>query len=71
MARSKQSFNKREKEIRKLKNRQDKAQKMEERKSNNDKGKTLEDMMVYLDENGNLSPVPPSGNHQPDQRNSQ
>jgi len=50
---------KKEKEKKKAKNRQDKAQKMEERKANNNKGKGLEHMMAYVDENGNLSPVPP------------
>ena len=50
---------KKEKEKKKQKNRQDKAQKKEERKANNNKGKGLESMMAYVDENGNLSPVPP------------
>ncbi len=54
-----ESFAKKEKEKRKAKERQDKAQKMKERKSNNTKGKSLEDMMAYLDENGNISSTPP------------
>lgn len=32
---------------------------MEERKANAKKGKGLEEMMAYLDENGNLSSTPP------------
>jgi cold shock CspA family protein len=59
MARSSQSFNKREKEKQKLKERQEKKEKMEERKANAKKGQSLEDMMAYLDENGNLSTTPP------------
>ncbi len=42
-----------------MKKRQDKLEKMEERKANATKGKTLEDMMAYLDENGNISSKPP------------
>lgn len=59
MARSSQSFNKREKEKQKVKERQEKKEKMEERKANAKKGQSLEDMMAYLDENGNLSSSPP------------
>ena len=50
---------KKEKEKKKAKDRQDKAQKKEERKAHNNKGKSLESMMAYVDENGNLSDVPP------------
>jgi cold shock CspA family protein len=50
---------KKEKEKKKAKERQDKAYKKEQRKANNNKGKSLEDMMAYVDENGNLSPTPP------------
>lgn len=32
---------------------------MEERKANASKGKTLDDMLAYIDENGNLSSTPP------------
>jgi hypothetical protein len=60
MARSKASYNKRAKELNKIKLRLDKAQRKEERKNNNNKGKALEDMLAYLDENGNLSTTPPS-----------
>ncbi len=50
---------KKEKEKKKAKNKQDKAQRAEERKANSSKGKSLEDMMAYVDENGNLSATPP------------
>jgi cold shock protein len=54
-----ETFAKKEKEKKKAKEKQDKAQKMKERKANNSKGKSLEDMMAYLDENGNISSTPP------------
>jgi cold shock CspA family protein len=59
MARSSQSFNKREKEKQKAKERQEKKEKMEERKANAKKGQSLDDMMAYIDENGNISSTPP------------
>jgi cold shock CspA family protein len=59
MAKSGQSFNKREKEKQRAKHRQDKHEKMEERKANAKKGQSLEDMMAYIDENGNISSTPP------------
>ena len=59
MAKSNQSFNKREKEKQKAKERQEKRERAEERKANAKKGQALEDMMAYIDENGNLSSTPP------------
>jgi len=59
MARSKETFGKKEKEKKRLKQQQDKREKMEERKANAKKGKSLDEMMAYLDENGNLSSTPP------------
>lgn len=50
---------KKDKQKKKAKEKQDKAQRMRERKANNTKGKSLEDMMAYLDENGNITSVPP------------
>jgi hypothetical protein len=32
---------------------------MQERKANAKKGKTLEEMMAYIDKNGNISSTPP------------
>ena len=59
MGKSQETFSKKEKEKKKLKQRKDKEEKMEERKANNRKGKTLDDMMAYVDENGNISSTPP------------
>lgn len=50
---------KKEKQKKKAKEKQEKAQKMKERKINNNKGKPLEEMMAYVDENGDLSSSPP------------
>ena len=78
MARSKETFNKREKEKKRLKKQQEKREKMEERKAQ--KVSSFEQMLAYVDENGNLSSTPPDpkkrkvlitrkemseGNHQP------
>ncbi len=54
-----ETFAKKEKEKKKAKEKRDKAQKMQERKESNTKGKSLEDMMAYLDENGNITSTPP------------
>lgn len=59
MAKSQETFSKKEKEKKRLKQRQDKQEKMEERKANAKSGKSLDDMMAYLDENGNISSTPP------------
>jgi len=59
MGKSQETFGKKEKEKKKLKERREKAEKMAERKANAKKGKSLDEMMAYLDENGNLSATPP------------
>ena len=59
MAKSKDTFGKKEKEKKRLKQRLDKQEKMEERKANAKEGKSLEDMMAYIDEDGNISSTPP------------
>ena len=53
------SWNKKEREKKKQKNKRDKADKMKERKEGTVKGKGLDDMMAYVDENGNISATPP------------
>ncbi|PIB35493.1 DNA-binding protein [Reichenbachiella sp. 5M10] len=58
MAKSQQTFNKKEKEKKRLKKRQDKQQKKEERKENA-KSSDLEDMIMYVDEDGNFTDTPP------------
>ena len=59
MARSKETFNKREKEKQRQKQKQEKREKMEERRAGANKGKSLHDMMAYIDENGNITSTPP------------
>jgi cold shock CspA family protein len=59
MAKSQDTFSKKEREKQRKRKQQDKQEKMKERKNNNNKGKSLEDMIAYIDENGNLSDTPP------------
>ena len=59
MGKSQETFSKKEKEKQRLRKRKDKEEKMEERKANVTKGKSLDDMLAYVDENGNLSATPP------------
>jgi cold shock CspA family protein len=54
-----ESWNKKEREKKKQKAKMDKADKMKERKENAKKGKSLDEMMAYIDENGNISSTPP------------
>lgn len=61
MARSSQTFSKKEKEKKRLKKRQDKLLKKEERKANAVEGK-LENMMAYVDDDGNITDTPPDPN---------
>jgi len=56
---SNETTGKKDREKKKKKQRQDKEEKKQLRKANNDKGKSFEDMIAYLDENGNLSSTPP------------
>jgi cold shock CspA family protein len=62
MGRSQESFGKKEREKKKEKKKKDKLSKKEDRKTNSDKGKSLEDMFAYVDEFGNLSSTPPDPN---------
>jgi cold shock CspA family protein len=59
MGRSTETFSKKEKEKKRLKKKQDKREKAEDRKANSDKGKSLDEMMAYIDEHGNISSTPP------------
>jgi cold shock CspA family protein len=59
MGRSQETYNKKEKEKKRLKKKQDKLKKKEERKTDSDKGKSLEEMYAYVDEDGNISSTPP------------
>ncbi|MEI9920174.1 MAG: cold shock domain-containing protein [Bacteroidota bacterium] len=58
MAKSSETFNKREKEKLRLQKQKDKEQRKEERKANKE-SKSFEDMIAYVDENGNFSSTPP------------
>ena len=58
MAKSQQTFNKKEKEKKRLKKQQDKKIKADERKANS-AGGSLENMIAYVDEFGNISETPP------------
>lgn len=59
MGRSTETFSKKEREKKKSIKQRDKKEKAEERKANSDKGKSLDDMMAYIDENGNITSTPP------------
>lgn len=59
MAKSQETFSKKEKEKIKIKKRQEKEEKKAQRKANSSKGLGIEHMMAYVDENGNLTSVPP------------
>ena len=62
MAKSKETYNKKEKEKKRLKKQRDKEAKKEQRKADKVEGKSFEDMIMYVDENGNLPPTPPDPN---------
>lgn len=53
------SWNKKEREKKRQEDRKLKEIKKQERKENAKKGRSLDEMMAYLDENGNLSSTPP------------
>lgn len=57
MARSKETFSKKEIEKKKLQKRKEKLARREERKAN--PGRSFEDMIAYTDEDGNIMSTPP------------
>jgi cold shock CspA family protein len=59
MAKSKENFNKQEAEKQRKKKQQEKERRKEERKAAKAEGKSFEDMLAYVDENGNISSTPP------------
>jgi cold shock CspA family protein len=59
MGSSQETFSKKEKEKKRLKKKQDKELKKEDRKANSDKGKSLDEMMAYVDDFGNITSTPP------------
>lgn len=54
------SFSKKENFKKKLQKQKEKTQRREERKANNNKGKNFEEMISYVDANGQLTNIPPS-----------
>lgn len=59
MAKSQETWNKKDREKKKQISKKDKAARKLERQENNKEGKSFDDMLAYLDENGNLSSTPP------------
>ena len=59
MAGSQETFNKKDKEKKRLKKRLDKQKKLAERKANS-QGGGLENMIAYVDEYGNITATPPN-----------
>lgn len=57
MARSKETFSKKEIEKKKIQKRKEKAARKEERKAEG--GRTFEEMLAYTDEDGNIMDTPP------------
>ena len=53
------SLKKKEKEKKRLKKQKEKREKAEERRANSDKGKSLDEMLAYVDEFGNITSTPP------------
>ncbi len=54
-----ETWNKKEREKKKQQNKKEKAERKQERQEKAKDGNSLENMMAYLDENGNLSSKPP------------
>ncbi|KAB7732858.1 cold shock domain-containing protein [Rudanella paleaurantiibacter] len=54
-----ETFSKKEKEKQRQKRQKDKQEKRENRKANAQKGQSLDQMMAYVDENGNITSTPP------------
>jgi cold shock CspA family protein len=59
MGRSQETFSKKEKEKKRLKKRQDKESKKEDRKATSNKGKGIDEMIAYVDDEGNITSTPP------------
>ncbi len=59
MARSQQTFGKKENEKKKQQKRKEKEEKRQERQANSSKGKGLSDMIMYVDHEGNFTSTPP------------
>ena len=62
MARSQNSFIKKQKEKQRQMKKKEKEERKKERQENNAKGGDLSDMMAYVDEFGNITSEPPGSN---------
>jgi cold shock CspA family protein len=58
MARSQETFNKKEVRYKKEKKRKEKEKRRSERRENAREGKSFDDMIAYVDENGNITSTP-------------
>ena len=65
------SFSKKENFKKKLQKQKDKAARREERKENNNKGKSVDEMFMYVDEFGQLTSTPPGERAEVDLENIQ
>ncbi len=59
MGKSQETFNKKEKEKKRQRKKKEKEEKKEERKSNSAKGKGMDEMIAYVDADGNITETPP------------
>ena len=59
MAKSQETWNKKDREKKKQQSKKEKEERRQERKDNAKDGKSFEDMLAYIDENGNISSKPP------------
>ena len=59
MGKGHESWNKKDREQKRQKAKKEKEERKKDRKGNSQKGKALEDMIAYIDENGNISSAPP------------
>lgn len=59
MGKSQETFGKKEREKKRAQKRKEKQARAAERKENQQKGASLEDMLVYVDANGQLTDTPP------------
>jgi cold shock CspA family protein len=59
MARSQETYNKKEVRNKKEKKRKEKVQKRLDRKASSKDGNSLDDMIAYVDENGSITSTPP------------
>ena len=57
-----ETFGKKEKEKKKEQKKKEKEQRKAERKANKKEGQSWEDMIAYVDENGNITSTPPDPN---------